>query len=125
MRTCVRMVVCVYLPRFELTVAAGGRAEIAQQALSGRALAVGALVGAEQRIGGVSGAAGGWGGTRGMLRGEARARCPELVLVPPDPVRVAEVWEGVLRALESIGAGVEPAAAGLVYFEEDGLEGIH
>jgi protein ImuB len=119
------MVVCVYLPRFELTVAAGGRAEIAQQALSGRALAVAPLVGAEQRIGEVSGAAEGCGVTRGMLLGEALARCPELVLVPPDPVRVAEVWERVLRALESIGAGVEPAAPGLVYFEEGGLEGIH
>jgi len=60
-----------------------------------------------------------------MMLGEALARCPELVLVPPDPVRVAETWEGSLAALESIGAAVEPASPGLAYFQTDGLGGIH
>ena len=62
---------------------------------------------------------------RGMVLGEALARCPELVLVPPDPVGVAETWEETLRALESIGAAVEPAAPGLAYFQADGLRGLH
>lgn len=114
------MVVCLYLPRFELVVAAGG-----SQALAGRALAVAPFVGAEQRVGEVSGAAEACGVVRGMLLGEALARCPELVLVPPDPVSVAETWEGALRALESVGASVEEGGPGLAYFQTDGLSAIH
>src|SRR5437879_573420 len=108
MRTYVRMVVCVYLPRFELVIAAGG-----PQALSGRAVALAPLPGSESRVGEVSGAAEAQGVSRGMLLGEALARCPELVLLPADPVGAAEAWEGALGALEAIGAAVEPARAGL------------
>src|SRR5258708_28721737 len=93
MRTYVRMVVCVYLPRFELSVAAGGRAEIVEQALAGRALALAPLLGAEQRVGEGSGAAEAHGVRDGMVLGEAPARCPPLVLLPPDPVGAAETWE--------------------------------
>jgi protein ImuB len=114
------MVVCVHLPRFELVVAAGG-----SRALAGRALAVAPQVGAEQRVGEVSGAAEACGVAAGMILGEALARCPELVLVPADPVKVTEAWERALRALESIGAAVEPARPGLAYFETDGLRGLH
>src|SRR3979411_2295755 len=102
MRTYVLMVVCVYLPRFELVVAAGG-----SQALAGRALAVAPLLSSEQRVGEVSGAAEACGGTAGMMLGEALARCPDLALASPDPVRVAQEWEAALRALESVGAVVE------------------
>jgi protein ImuB len=77
------------------------------------------------RLGEVSGAAEAHGVSRGMLLGEALARCPELILLPGNPVRVEEVWEGALSALESIGAAVEPARAGLAYFEIDGLGGLH
>jgi protein ImuB len=120
------MVVCVYLPRFELTVAGtGSRSKLARQTLAGRALAVEPLPGTEPRVGEVSGAAEACGVTRGMALGEALARCPELVLVSGDPVRVAETWESALCALESIGAEVEPAGPGLAYFEADGLRGLH
>jgi protein ImuB len=119
------MVVCVYLPRFELVVAAGARLEVVRQTLTGRALAVAPLVGAEQRVGEVSGAAEARGVSAGMALGEALARCPDLVLVPGDPVRVAEVWETSLCALESVGAAVEPARPGLAYFDTDGLRGLY
>jgi protein ImuB len=125
MRTYVRMVVCVYIPRFELVVAAGEGAKMARQTLTGRALALAPLMGSEQRVGEVSGAAEACGVERGMLLGEALARCPELVLVTPDPVLVAERWERLLGALESIGAAVEPAGPGLAYFETDGLRRLH
>src|SRR2546421_9825541 len=125
MRTYVRMVVCVHLPRFELVVAAGDRAEIVKQALAGRALALAPSPGSDQRVGEVSGGAEACGVAAGMALGEALARCPELILVPPDPVRAAEPWEGVLRALEAIGAAVKPARPGLAYFETGGLRGIH
>jgi len=121
------MVVCVLLPRFELSVAAGERGG-AQQALAGRPLAVAPTPGERaggSRLGEVSGAAEAYGVARGMLLGEALARCPELILVPADPVQVAGTWERELAALEATGAAVEPARPGLAYFETDGLEGIH
>jgi protein ImuB len=119
------MVVCVYLPRFELLVSAGDRSETVQQALAGRALAVAPQIGSEQRVGEVSGAAEARGVLSGMMLGEALARCPDLVLVSADPVKVAESWEAVARSLESIGAAVEAERPGLAYFETDGLRGIH
>jgi len=127
------MVVCVYLPRFELVVAAGEGAQVGRATLGGRALAVaplpggerGAAAGSSARLGEVSQGAEAHGVRRGMALGEALARCPELVLVPADPVRVCEEWEGVLQALEGIGAAVEPARPGLAYFEADGLSAIH
>jgi protein ImuB len=119
------MVVCVYIPRFELAVAAGQGSKVARQTLAGRALAVAPLVGGEQRVGEVSGAAEARGVARGMVLGEALARCPDLVLVPGDPVLVAEAWETALCALEAIGAGIEPGRPGLAYFESDGLRAVH
>ncbi len=124
------MIASLHLPRFELSVAAGEDAGIARRSLAGGPLAVAPSVGAEGsaaagRLGEVSGAAEAHGVTRGMLLGEALARCPELVLLPGDPVRVAETWEAALTALESIGAFVESARPGLAYFEIDGLLGLH
>src|SRR6478672_3114894 len=114
------MVVCIHLPRFELSFAAGGA-----QALVGRALAIAPLPGGEPRVGEVSGAAEALGVRRGMALGEALARCPELALVPADPVGVEEAWESTLSSLESIGAAVEPARAGLAYFETAPLRAMH
>jgi len=76
-------------------------------------------------VGEVSGAAEACGVTPGMVLGEALARCPELILIPPDPVRVAERWEATIAALEAMGAAMEPARPGLAYFESDGLRGIY
>ncbi|HEX4188005.1 MAG TPA: hypothetical protein VHY83_08925 [Solirubrobacteraceae bacterium] len=120
------MVVCVYLPRFELVVAAGGA-----DALAGRSLALAPLLSTEKgpagggRVGEVSGAAEACGVARGMALGEALARCPELVLLSADPVRVAESWEAAVRSLESVGAAVEAERPGLAYFETDGLRGLY
>jgi protein ImuB len=114
------MVVCVHIPRFALTVAAGGA-----QALAGKALALASMAGAELRVGEVSGAAEAYGVSAEMTLGEALARCPGLELVPADPLRVAEAWEGVVCAIEGIGAAVEPACEGLAYFDGDGLRGMH
>jgi protein ImuB len=83
------------------------------------------MAGAELRLGEVSGAAEAYGVSMGMALGEALARCPELELAPADPLAVAEAWEGIVRALEGIGAAVEPAREGLAYFEADGLRGLH
>lgn len=114
------MVICVHLPRFELTVAAGGA-----QALAGHALAIAPAPGGEARVGEVSGAAEAHGVSRGMALGEALARCPRLRLVAGDPLGVAQEWGRAVRALEGIGATLELPRAGLAYFESDGLRGLH
>ncbi len=132
MRTYVRMVVCVHLPRFELLVAAGEGSRVGPQTLRGRPLAVAPLASVKSSaasgatgVGEVSQAAEANGVRRGMALGEALARCPELVLLAADPVKVAERWEAALQALEAIGAAVEPARPGLAYFEADGLRALH
>ena len=112
------MVVCVYLPRFELVVAAGG-----PEALAGRALAVAPLPGGQACVGEVSGAAEAFGVEAGMPMGEALARCPGLASSRPIH------WGGRLReetarALEGMGASVELERAGLAYFEADGPRGL-
>ncbi len=61
----------------------------------------------------------------GMRLGEALARCPRLMLVPPDPAGVADFWERLLVRLESIGAAVEPERPGLVCFDAAGLLRLH
>ncbi len=114
------MVVCIHIPRFALSVAAGGA-----QALAGRALALAPMAGGELRVGEVSGAAEAYGVVAGMAIGEALARCPDLELIPADPHAVAEAWEGVLGALEGIGAAVEPAPGAIAYFDADGLRGMY
>lgn len=119
------MVVCVHLPRFELDVAAGEGIGVAQQTLAGRPLAVAPAANGAQRVGETSAPAEARGVARGMALGEALARCPELVLVPGDPVLVAAEWERTLLALEAVGAAVEPAGPGLAYFDEAHLRGIH
>jgi len=113
------MIVCVLLPRFELTIAAGDRSELLQAPV---ALAPEA---GKQLIGEVSLAAETFGVHAGMRLGEALARCPKLTLVPPDPAGVADAWECLLVRLESIGAAVEPERPGLVCFDARGVLRLH
>lgn len=114
------MIVCLQLARFELAVAAGGRA-----ALLRRPAALAPQPGGGQRVGQASPAAEAFGVNAGMGLGEALARCPQLVLVPPDPAGVAEAWEEVLTRLEGIGAAVAPERPGLVCFDARGLRSLH
>ena len=119
MRTCVRVIVCVLLPRFQLSVATGDRTELLQTPV---ALAP---EHGTQIIGEVSLAAEAFGVHPDMRLGEALARCPRLTLVPPDPAGVADSWERLLVRLESIGAAVEPERPGLACFDARGLLRLH
>jgi nucleotidyltransferase/DNA polymerase involved in DNA repair len=110
------IVVCVLLPRFQLTVAAGDRAELLQTPA-----ALAPAPGGVQVVGEVSLPAEAFGVHPGMRLGEALARCPRLTLVPPDPVGAADTWERLLVRLESIGAAVEPERPGLACFDARGL----
>ncbi|MSW83531.1 MAG: hypothetical protein F2832_02115 [Actinobacteria bacterium] len=114
------MVVCVLLPRFELAIAAGGRAALAQGPM-----ALAPESGREQAVGEVSQAAEALGIHPGMRLGEALARAPRLALIPPDPVGVADAWERVLQRLETVGAAVESERAGEACFEAAGLRRLH
>lgn len=116
----VSMIVCLLLVRFELAVAAGGRA-----ALLRRPAVLAPEPGGGQRIGEASPAAEAFGVRAGMGLGEALARCPRLALIPPDPAGVAEAWEEVLARLEAIGAEVAPQSPGLVCFDGQGLRTLH
>jgi protein ImuB len=114
------MIVCVLLPRFELSVAAGGRAELARGPL-----ALAPEPGREPLIGEASAAAEAHGVKAGLRLGEALARCPRLRLVAPDPAGVADEWDRVLSALEGIGAEVESERPGVACFEASGLLNLH
>ena len=116
----VPMIVCVLIPRFQLTIATGDRAELLQ-----RPAALAPELGGAQQVGEVSLAAEAFGVHPGMRLGEALARCPRLALVPPDPAGVADFWERLLVRLESIGAAVEPERPGLVCFDARGLLRLH
>src|SRR4051812_22859312 len=117
---CSVMIVCVLLPRFELVVAAGGR-----RALLGEPAALAPEPGREQLVGEVSPSAEAFGIHPRMRMGEALARCPGLALIPPDPVGVADAWEGVITRLEGIGAQVEPIRPGEACFDARGLRRLH
>ena len=110
-----KLIVCILLPRFELTVAAGTRTD-----LLGIPAAVAPGPGS-QSIGAVSAAAEAFGIVPGMRLGESLARCQRLTLIPPDPAGVQERWERTLIALESIGAAVEPMRPGFACFDARGL----
>jgi protein ImuB len=116
----VSSVVCVLLPRFELAVAVGTRAQLMQEPA-----ALAPEPGREQLVGEVSAPAEAFGIHPGMRLGEALARCPRLALVPPDPVGAADAWERVLRRLEATGAQVEPGHPGLACFDATGLRRLH
>lgn len=113
------IITCVLLARLQLAVAAGSRTE-----LFGVPAAVAPEPGSQQ-IGEVSVAAEAFGVHAGMRLGEALARCPRLTLVPPDPAGVADHWEGLLLALEAMGAAVEPMRPGVVCFDMRGLLRLH
>ena len=114
------MIVCVLIPRFELTTAVGDRSE-----LLGAPVALAPEPGATQQVGEVSLAAEAFGIHPRMRLGEALSRCPELTLVPADPAGVADSWERLLVRLESVGAAVEPERPGLACFDAGGLLRLH
>jgi protein ImuB len=114
------VIVCVLLPRFALAVAAGGR-----DVLAAGPVALAPESGRDQFIGESSAAAEAYGVRAGLRLGEALARCPTLRLIAPDPVGVADAWDAHLRALEGIGAAVEPGPPGTAFFGAGGLRTVH
>ena len=114
------VIACALIPRFTLLAVVGGRRELLL-----RTMALAPEPGGPQVIGEASGPAEAFGVRAGMRLGEALARCPELILVPPDPERAEAAWEDALRRLEGIGAAVEPGHPGEAFFEAAGLRGLY
>jgi len=115
------LVLCISLPRFAFVVAAGG----SREALARGPAALAPEPGRTQVIGEISPGAEAFGLYPGMRLGEALARCPELALVPADPLGVAAAWEKVLARLESVGAAVESAAPGTAWLDGAQLARLH
>jgi len=114
------MLVAVLLPRFPLLVAM-----LAARRPHDEPAALGPAPGAPQVVGMCTPAAREKGVRAGLRVGEAMARCPELVLVTPDPDAVVEADERLLSRLEDMGAAVEPVAPGVACFAVRGLERLH
>jgi protein ImuB len=114
------VIVCVLIPRFELTTAVGDRSELLRGPV-----ALAPESGGVQQVGEVSLAAEAFGIRPRMRLGEALSRCPELSLIPPDPAGVADAWERLLVRLESVGVAVEPERPGLACFDARGLLRLH
>lgn len=111
------MVACVLIPRFSLRVACPDRLD--------EPAALAPPPGARQAVGETSEPAEANGVHAGMPLGEALARCPSLRLIPPDPARATELWDGLLERLEGIGAAVESERPGEAFFAVEGLRGLH
>ncbi|GAA1867302.1 hypothetical protein GCM10009772_48140 [Pseudonocardia alni subsp. carboxydivorans] len=60
---------------------------------------------------------------RGLRRREAQARCPELVVLAPDPGRDARLFEPVAAAVEALAPGVEVVRPGLLVLPARGPVG--
>ena len=114
------VVICLLVPRFALIAACGER-----RGLLGSPAALAPEPGGNLTVGEASGAAEAHGVRAGMRLGEALTRCPELILVPPDPSRAGALWERALRRLEGLGAAVESECAGEAFFRADGLRSLH
>lgn len=112
--------IAVHIPRFALSVAAGGSREL----LAGP-VALAPEPGSPLVVAEPSPAAEAGGVCSGMAVGEALARVPGLKLLAPDPVASGVLWEKVLCALEGIGAAVEDHGPALACFESDGLHRLH
>ena len=113
-------VVALHIPRFALSVAAGGSRDL----LAGP-VALAPEPGRPSLVGEPSPAALSGGVRGGMAVGEALARVPALRLLPPDPVAVQGQWDGLLRSLEGTGALVEDGGPGTACFESGGLRRLH
>ncbi|HWC29470.1 MAG TPA: DNA polymerase Y family protein [Dehalococcoidia bacterium] len=66
--------------------------------------------------------AGDRGVQRGMTVRQALGKCPEAVIVPPDPVLYRQTWESILDALSDVSPEVEDEEWGRAYVNAGGLE---
>src|SRR5579872_871259 len=114
------MIACLSIPGFDLKAALRKSPSLAL-----RPAALAPEPGGEPLIGAVTAAAEAAGVRPRMRLGEALATAPRLVLVDPDPAAAEQAWEEIVRALEDAGFAVEPASAGVAYFDTRGVERLY
>lgn len=112
-------VACVWLPRLPLRVEV-----LRHPAWDGRPLVLGGGAGERREVRLCSPEAERAGLRPGLPLREVLPLCPEAIVVQPDPVRVAEVIEQVLAALQRVSPSVEPAGERL-FLDLRGLEGVY
>lgn len=108
------------IPRFDLVAACRADRSVLRRPIATVAHAQGGSIVQEP-----SAAAEDQGVGRGMRLARALALCPALRIATSDPIGAEELWEGVVEALEGIGAEVESGRAGEAYFAVDPLQRIH
>src|SRR6478735_10294038 len=81
--------------------------------------------GGPPRVGEPSAAAAAAGVRVGMRLSEALALCPQLALLPPDPVAVEEATELLYDRLEDLGLPLEPAGPGRALLATDPVERLY
>jgi len=81
--------------------------------------------GGPPRVGEPSAAASAAGVRSGMRLSEALALCPQLALLPPDPVAVEEATELLYDRLEDLGLPLEPAGPGRALLATDPVERLY
>ena len=111
-------IACALVPRYELALRARG-----EPALWSRPAAVADLTG-PGRLGVVTPAAEVLGVRPGQLAVSARARCPELEVLAPDPALVAEAEHEILRALGALSPRLDSDRRGAFFLGLGGLERI-
>ena len=111
-------IACALVPRYELALRARG-----EPSLWTRPVAVADLTG-PGRLGVVSPGAEVLGIKPGQLAVSARARCPELDVLAPDPLLVARAEEEILRALGMLSPQLDSDGRGGFFLALGGLERI-
>ena len=114
------MIACVSIPGLELKAALRRTPTLAL-----RPAALAPEPQGDPLIGSVTAAAEALGVRPGMRLGEALATCPALALIEPDAAGAEQAWEEIVRALEDAGFAVDPASAGVAYFETGGVERLY
>ena len=114
------LIACVLLPRFELAVAAGGRA-----ALMGEPAALAPEPGREQLVGQVSASAETFGVRPGMRLGRRWRAARGWRWSLPTPRAWRRPGSARWRALEGMGAAVEPERPGLACFDAGALRALY
>jgi DNA polymerase-4/protein ImuB len=109
---------CVTVPNFPIALERRRAPRLA-----GRPVAIGEPPPGANQVLDCSPEASALGVRAGMPLRDARTVVPELVVVAPDPVFYAGVFDALLDALEQAEPRVEPAAAGVVFAAIDPLAG--
>jgi nucleotidyltransferase/DNA polymerase involved in DNA repair len=110
-------IACVSVPHFALRVALLDRPE-----LDGMPLVLAAAPGGRPLVDDATPEAAAYGIRTGMALKEASALCPEVVIVQPNPLRDAEVFERIVARLEQLSPLVEPEESGVCSVDLRGLD---